>query len=550
MTVSYTLDVSTSSFRSFANVLFRWRASLWKSVHKELLLWLFFYMILSCVYRFTLSDWQKEIYEDAVVFAYKYTDFIPLTFMLGFFVSIVVNRWWDMFLHIGWIDNTSLYIATYIEGTDDEGRMIRRNIVRYMSMVQAMIFRDISVTIRRRFPTLDALEAAGFMSAAEKQTLLDVDSPNAKYWVPMKWAFFLVKKARQEGRIKSDQAVQDLMDRLREFRSGLGKLSCYDSVPIPLVYTQVVFLTVRCYFVICLIGRQYINTTRDLDVNSSVDYYVPIMTIIQFIFYVGWMKVAEALLNPFGEDDDDFEVGLTIVDDSISKQPPLVKDVFWAETNPEPLYSAEAANTAITPLVGSATEMSIPESTEEIVMVARVQEDSAQTDGDVPNGVIIRSGTSLASVSETNSTKGIKEKIRGKLTRWSSSISNQFGRKTSYPGTSVSPTNVDHDDSHQKPDDLSGASSCGSIIEELVKHAAMEPLSSDEEMVPTDTKDKGTMTEGSGISSHHAGTSAASGANRRRKSDGEVQIRTTETELPAVIEEDEISQCTEDTQKK
>uniref|UniRef100_A0A914W068 Bestrophin homolog n=1 Tax=Plectus sambesii TaxID=2011161 RepID=A0A914W068_9BILA len=527
MTVSYTLDVSTSSFRSFANVLLRWRASLWKSVHKELLLWLFFYMILSCVYRFTLSDWQKEIYEDAVVFAYKYTDFIPLTFMLGFFVSIVVNRWWDMFLHIGWVD------------------------------------KDISVTIRRRFPTLDALEAAGFMSAAEKQTLLDVDSPNAKYWVPMKWAFFLVKKARQEGRIKSDQAVQDLMDRLREYRSGLGKLCCYDSVPIPLVYTQVVFLTVRCYFVICLIGRQYINTTRDLDVNSSVDYYIPIMTIIQFIFYVGWMKVAEALLNPFGEDDDDFEVnwlldrnlqvGLTIVDDSISKQPPLVKDVFWAETNPEPLYSAEAANTAITPLVGSATEMSIPESTEEIVMVARVQEDSAQTDGDVPNGVIVRSGTSLASVSETNSTKGIKEVIRGKLTRWSSSISNQFGRKTSYPGTSVSPTNVDHDYSHQKPDDLSGASSCGSIIEELAKHAAMEPLSSDEEMVPTDTKDKGTMTEGSGISSHHAstsGASGASGANRRRKSDGEVQIRTTETELPAVIEEDEISQCTDDTQKK
>lgn len=46
------------------------------------------------------------------------------------------------------------------------------------------------------------------------------------------------------------------------------------------------------------------------------------MSTIQFVFYVGWLKVAEALLNPMGDDDDDFEVNwlldrnLQVYDDS------------------------------------------------------------------------------------------------------------------------------------------------------------------------------------------------------------------------------------------
>jgi hypothetical protein len=41
---------------------------------------------------------------------------------------------------------------------------------------------------------------------------------------------------------------------------------------------------------------------------EELDLIVPIFTILQFLFYIGWLKVAESLVNPFGDDDYDFEL--------------------------------------------------------------------------------------------------------------------------------------------------------------------------------------------------------------------------------------------------
>uniref|UniRef100_A0AC34FKE9 Bestrophin homolog n=1 Tax=Panagrolaimus sp. ES5 TaxID=591445 RepID=A0AC34FKE9_9BILA len=57
---------------------------------------------------------------------------------------------------------------------------------------------------------------------------------------------------------------------------------------------------------------------------------------IQFVVYMGWMKVAEMLLNPLGDDDDDLEcnyvidknliTGLTLVERGSFSPPELTKD--------------------------------------------------------------------------------------------------------------------------------------------------------------------------------------------------------------------------------
>uniref|UniRef100_A0A915EHT8 Bestrophin homolog n=1 Tax=Ditylenchus dipsaci TaxID=166011 RepID=A0A915EHT8_9BILA len=351
MTITYSLDVASATFVGIHKLLFRWKGSIWKSIYPEMLAWFTIYIVFSFTYRYVMNKEQRVIFENLCIFFKTYSDYIPITFMLGFYVTAVFGRWHDILNNLGWIDSPGLLLATHVRGSSEEARMIRRNIVRYMILVQAMVFRDIT----------------GLMTTAELKEFDSIPSPHIKYWTPIQWAFLLLRRAKDKNIIESDFIYVDMLESIRQFRLQVLTLTLYDWVPIPLVYTQVVNFAVRAYFIIALFGRQFLNISeRDSIEKSTIDLYIPIMTLLQFIFYMGWMKVANVILNPLGEDDDDFEtnwiidrnlqVGFSIVDDCYGRVPELEKDVFWEETLPEPLYTPESANRPHNPMLGSCND--------------------------------------------------------------------------------------------------------------------------------------------------------------------------------------------------
>ena len=132
-----------------------------------------------------------------------------------------------------------------------------------------------------------------------------------------------------------------------EFRAKCGLLWCYDWVSIPMVYTQVVTLATYLFFIFTIVGRQKIDGYQgDKRMPSGrivldIDLYFPVYTVLQFFFYMGLLKVAEQLINPFGDDDEDFELNWLIdrhvkasfLGTDVLMNPeriaPLVKDFYW-----------------------------------------------------------------------------------------------------------------------------------------------------------------------------------------------------------------------------
>ena len=195
-----------------------------------------------------------------------------------------------------------------------------------------MVFRKLSNKVAARFPKMSDLVEVGLLMPSELEIIEDVEKKYPGYgknWMPIVWAAAIVTRARAEGRIRDDMAKTTLMESLNAFRGKCGTLNQYHTVNIPLVYTQVVGVAVYFFFFVRLFSHQ---AKKDLPIEFE---FFPLLQILQFFFYMGWFKAAETMLNPFGDDDDDFEVNkmidqnlqisYLIVDEMHNEHPELLK---------------------------------------------------------------------------------------------------------------------------------------------------------------------------------------------------------------------------------
>ena len=318
-------------------MLLRWRRSLWKLVWKDLLLYICLYVAISLVYRLALSDEQAEAFESLIRWVRKNSSQLPLTFMLGFYVKLVVERWWGQYVHLPWPDDVASYSKVAImndpkkeagddETNDNENLKIRKTIVRYCLLSYVLCLRRISSRLRQEYPSMEHLVTASLVRKDEAAVIGEENPEDMKsyggsnWWLPIKWSIDIIGKAQVDGRIQNPVSYQFLVGKVCDFRKQLEEVAAYSHTTIPLIYTQVVHLAVYIYFGVQLVGSQWIRFGKEGEQELG-----PVFLIFKFLFYFGWLNVAVNMYNPFGCDDEDFHL-LDLLNRHIKVAPKLVDE--------------------------------------------------------------------------------------------------------------------------------------------------------------------------------------------------------------------------------
>jgi len=326
-------------------ILSRWRSSIWKLLWKDLLAYTIIYLLVQIIYKFALPEEHQLQFEHFVRYCNTQNAGLPLTFLLGFYVSLVVSRWWSQYCSLPWPDTIATFLRAVKvkEGREEEGRITRRTIMRYCLLSYLLCVRRLSIKLRKKFPTMKEVIQTGLVTEEEAERIGEEDSVRqhggSNWWMPLLWS---TEIAENDDDISSAGVYGWIQGNIADYRAKLTSVLNYGHVPIPLVYSQVVHLAVYFYFGVTLISEQWIIKRKEGD--EVIYLYYPIFMTMKFLFYFGWLRVAETLYNPFGEDDDDFaleelmdrhiKVALKIVDKNISP-PNCQKDAFWDMENPK-----------------------------------------------------------------------------------------------------------------------------------------------------------------------------------------------------------------------
>ncbi|KAK6747472.1 hypothetical protein RB195_000583 [Necator americanus] len=343
MTISYS--------GNFCGLLLRWKGSLWRSVWKELLIYLVMYYSIRVFYLIGIDyifeddddrDKYRKKFEALCRMFDGYTKLIPLTFLLGFYVSNVVSRWWRQFECLSWPEDILSMLCTVIHANDETSQRRRHMIARYINLSTALAWRDISKKIRLRFPNVSNFVEAGLLTEKEYEALENIneDCETIRWMAPLHWVQQIMRKEEEENK-PTTSLFNNFMTELKLYRQSLRRLFCYDWVCVPLVYTQVAALATYAFFFFALFGRQ--NLIPEMKAGKEID-----------------LMVGQDLMRPFGLDDDDIELNY-ILDRNIATSfaivnrlqlmnlPELEDDHFWKhkegkiEPLPHTIYSRELA---------------------------------------------------------------------------------------------------------------------------------------------------------------------------------------------------------------
>jgi len=141
--------------------LFSWRglkSSVFYYTWRQAVGFTFVYYIIQVIYRYEIKPHEQletkfhnlvEIWNSEVKVASK-----DLIFLLGFYVSMIVKRWWDQVYNLPEIDQIAVLMGGLVvtDGkNDEEANLFKITVLRYCMLSYCLLMRKISKGMKKEF---------------------------------------------------------------------------------------------------------------------------------------------------------------------------------------------------------------------------------------------------------------------------------------------------------------------------------------------------------------------------------------------------------------
>ena len=119
-------DHTSTRLQGFWHLVFVWQGSVFKLIWHNFLLFVVLYFMLAVIYRYGLQHdpFSKEMFDLLCIYSNRFSNFIPISFLTGFYVTQIVTRWWNQFMALPFPDKFALKLVTYCPGKVSTFRVV------------------------------------------------------------------------------------------------------------------------------------------------------------------------------------------------------------------------------------------------------------------------------------------------------------------------------------------------------------------------------------------------------------------------------------------
>jgi len=217
-----------------------WGRSLLAHIGLELILYLVLYYIIKAG-RLALDNEDRETIDKLIDYFRK--NLAPMgkemTFLLGFYVSNIVKRWWDTYKTLPWPDSLVAISHALVDFKSERSMEFCQTILRYCMLSYILCIRRLGLkALKKMFPNDKSLIKAKVATRKELLLIEKQGELGRVWWIPISWCMTMVKSSKENKFVPSEQKI--LIDQLAKFQIKLEGVDTFDYVILPPLYRQVV----------------------------------------------------------------------------------------------------------------------------------------------------------------------------------------------------------------------------------------------------------------------------------------------------------------------